>query len=214
MASSPFASSPKTDWVLVTGQPGCGKTTAVKALVAALQEQNCSVRGFYTDEVLGAGGRTGFDVVTVPDRESGVLSRKGGAGPKCGRYAVDVDAFERLALPTLDDDDGDVVYVLDEIGRMELKSEAFAARVEALLKRGVKLVGAVTAPIYGHRVPFCDRVAATPRAVAKVRGAFKIQFLLAQRGAHALLNISANFEVNLTSGWLPHRRRRASASGS
>lgn len=162
--TTPFASSPETDWVLVTGQPGCGKTTAVKALVAALREQKCEVRGFYTEEVLGAREkRTGFDVVTVPEHRTGVLSRKGGAGPKCGQYAVDVDAFERLALPTLGDDaNGDVVYVLDEIGRMELRSAAFAGRVEALLKRGVKLVGAVTAPIYGHRVPFCDRVAATP----------------------------------------------------
>ena len=48
---------------------------------------------------------------------------------------------------------------------MELKSEAFATRVEALLARGVRLVGALTAPIYGHRVAFCDRVSAT-RGVA------------------------------------------------
>ena len=57
------------------------------------------------------------------------------------------------------------IYVLDEIGRMELKSEAFATRVEELLARGVRLVGATTAPIYGHRVAFCDRVSAT-RGVA------------------------------------------------
>ena len=125
-----FASSPRTDWVLVTGQPGCGKTTAVKALVAALQRRGAKVRGFYTDEVLGRGSRVGFDVVTVPDGARGVLSRKGLAGPKCGAYGVDVEAFERLALPTLA---GDEVYVLDEIGRMELKSAAFAERVEALL---------------------------------------------------------------------------------
>ena len=163
----PFASHAGTDWVLVTGQPGCGKTTAVKKLVDELRASGESVRGFYTDVVLSGGRRVGFDIVSVPDGRRGPLARKGAAGPKVGQYGVDVAGFERLALPTLDvdDDDDDTIYVLDEIGRMELKSEAFATRVEELLARGVRLVGALTAPIYGHRVAFCDRVSAT-RGVA------------------------------------------------
>ena len=162
---TPFASHAGTDWVLVTGQPGCGKTTAVKKLVDELRARGESVRGFYTDEVLQGGRRVGFDIVSVPDGRRGPLARKGAAGPKVGQYGVDVDGFERLALPTLEVDDDETIYVLDEIGRMELKSEAFATRVEELLARGVWLVGAMTAPIYGHRVPFCDRVSAT-RGVA------------------------------------------------
>ena len=163
----PFASHAGTDWVLVTGQPSCGKTTAVKTLVDELRASGASVRGFYTDEVLSGGRRVGFDIVTVPDGRRGPLARKGAAGPKVGQYGVDVDGFERIALPTLDvdDDDDDTIYVLDEIGRMELKSDAFAVRVEELLARGVRLIGATTAPIYGHRVAFCDRVSAT-RGVA------------------------------------------------
>ena len=163
----PFASCASTDWVLVTGQPGCGKTTAVKTLVDELRASGASVRGFYTDEVLSGGQRVGFDIVTVPDGRRGPLARKGAAGPKVGQYGVDVAGFERLALPTLADNDDDetIYYVLDEIGRMELKSDVFAGRVQELLARGVRLVGAITAPIYGHRVAFCDRVSAT-RGVA------------------------------------------------
>ena len=162
----PFASHAGTDWVLVTGQPGCGKTTAVKKLVEELRARGAPVRGFYTDEVLSGGRRVGFDIVSVPDGRRGPLARKGAAGPKVGAYGVDVAGFKRLALPTLEVDvDDDIIYVLDEIGRMELKSEAFATRVEELLARGVRLVGATTAPIYGHRVAFCDRVSAT-RGVA------------------------------------------------
>ena len=155
-------------WTLVTGQPGCGKTTAVMHFVAALQEAGIPHRGFYTEEVLSkSGSRVGFDVVTVPDGRRGVLSRKDGdrRWPKTGKYSVDVAGFEALARPSLEPSDnsveiGRIVYVVDEIGRMELHSTWFRQRTGQLLEIGAPLVGAVTAPIYGHRVPFCDQVTA------------------------------------------------------
>ena len=173
-----FATHSDTDWILLTGQPGCGKTTAVKRLSEALARDGVKLRGFVTEEVLVGGKRVGFDVVTIPDGKRGILSRKGGpaAHPKTGQYSVDVASFEKLALPTIAPPAGqeDVVLALDEIGRMELHSAAFAARVEELLKRGTRLLGAITAPIYGHRVAFCDAVSAsrgveTHRLTAKVR---------------------------------------------
>ena len=101
------------------------------------------------------------DVVTIPDGKRGILSRKHGlpaSYPKTGAYSVDVKEFERLALPSLSATACDVV-VIDEIGRMELHSDAFQREVRRLLDDGTtRLLGAITAPIYGHRVPFCDEV--------------------------------------------------------
>ena len=186
------------EWILVTGQPGSGKTTAVKKLVDFLHSRGQRCKGFYTDEVLDpkTKSRIGFDVVTVPDGKRGILSRKAGYGVqtkyKTGQYFVDADSFEAMALPSLEknevstpktaskkqklnkssrrsDDinktgeDDDTILVLDEIGRMELHSTAFSDRVRDLLGEQSsrnRLVGAITAPIYGHRVPFCDEVAA------------------------------------------------------
>ena len=158
------------EWILLTGQPGSGKTTGVKRIydaLAAASAHTKSIRfsGFYTEEVLDRSGtRIGFDVVTIPDFKRGVLSRKCASGPKenrVGKYMVDVESFETLALPKLQSSDySKTIFVLDEIGRMELKSPRFRDAVELLVKNRVKLLGAITAPIYGHRVPFCDKVSA------------------------------------------------------
>jgi nucleoside-triphosphatase len=167
-----------TDWILVTGQPGCGKTTAVTKMVKLLQAKGMDCRGFYTEEVRVGSNRIGFDVVTVssqqPQEQRGILARSEGlpsSFPKTGKYRVDVASFEKLALPSLavipDDNNHKekkkpIVYVLDEIGRMELHSKKFPDHVRQMLASGVRLVGAITAPRYGHRVPFCDEVAAMP----------------------------------------------------
>ena len=90
---------------------------------------------------------------------------------------MDVVSFEKLALPTLEpplptnsstvDGKSLSLIVIDEIGRMELHSERFKEAIERLLTcEAVPVFGAVTAPIYGHRVPFCDMVTANARVVS------------------------------------------------
>jgi nucleoside-triphosphatase THEP1 len=73
-------------------------------LVDFLQFHGKCCQGFYTEEVREKHERIGFDVVTVPDGKRGILARK---SPKfkskfrTGRYFVDVNSFEKLALPSL-----------------------------------------------------------------------------------------------------------------
>ena len=131
-AVTAFAAHRNTDWCLVTGQPGSGKTTAVARIARELTQHGVPVRGFFTEEVLDDSGsrRIGFDVVTYEGGGSskrGVLARKGVSGPKrtkVGAYSVAVASFEQLALSSLADDDTPrLVYVLGEVGRMELRSE-------------------------------------------------------------------------------------------
>ena len=128
--------------------------------------------GFVTDEVLSKSTRSGFDVVSLrPDGEDdrrGVLSRKqkyktpsSTIWKKTGKYHVNVTEFERIALSAMESatERTRCVLIVDEIGRMELHSEKFRHLISRLLNTpSLHIVGALTAPIYGHRVPFCDEI--------------------------------------------------------
>ncbi len=53
--------------ILLTGPPGVGKTTAVKAVVTLLGGR---AGGFYTRELRHRGSRTGFEIVTLDGRSA------------------------------------------------------------------------------------------------------------------------------------------------
>ncbi len=51
-------------------------------------------------------------------------------GPRVGKYRVDLESFERLAIPEIDPDrSGAEVIVIDEIGKMECLSGNFRSTV-------------------------------------------------------------------------------------
>ncbi|MCX8127048.1 MAG: AAA family ATPase, partial [Dehalococcoidia bacterium] len=88
----------KTKAILITGKPGCGKTTLLRRAVA---ESGVAAGGFYTEEVREHGERQGFRIVTL-DGRSAVLSYVGIRSPyRVGRYGVDLVALESVAVPAI-----------------------------------------------------------------------------------------------------------------
>ena len=87
--------------ILVTGRPGVGKTTLVGKIIERLQPQ-LRLAGFLTGELRSPGGeRIGFRIRTLAGRE-GELARVGLASRhRVGRYGVNREELERLALPEL-----------------------------------------------------------------------------------------------------------------
>ena len=53
--------------LLLTGRPGVGKTTIIKHLAQALGDR---AGGFYTEEILGPGGRKGFRVIALDGQQA------------------------------------------------------------------------------------------------------------------------------------------------
>jgi len=121
----------KSAKILLTGLPGCGKTTAVMHIIESL---NCKkVAGFYTQEIRQNNSRKGFSWARL-DGATGVLAHVDIKGPfRVGRYGVDVAGFEKSVVPVLDIEQIDAeLFILDEIGKMECLSEKFVAAVRRL----------------------------------------------------------------------------------
>jgi len=126
--------------ILLTGMPGVGKTTLVRALVEKLDRP---ARGFTTEEIRERGRRRGFKIATLDGRE-GVLAHDTIAGPpRVSRYGVNVADIETIGIPAITPEDPDQIIVLDEIGKMECASEAFKEAAWRALDAPNLLLGTV-----------------------------------------------------------------------
>ncbi|XP_014806433.1 PREDICTED: cancer-related nucleoside-triphosphatase isoform X1 [Calidris pugnax] len=134
---------------------GVGKTTLIQKATQALKSSGIPIDGFYTEEVREGGRRTGFDVVTLSGKR-GPLSRVSSDSSRreyrVGQYAVDLVSFEQLVLPMLRNvnhgsDAEKKICVIDEIGKMELFSQAFIQAVrQTLAGSGTVVLGTIPIP--------------------------------------------------------------------
>ncbi|MBI4604961.1 MAG: AAA family ATPase [Planctomycetes bacterium] len=127
--------------LLLTGRPGIGKTTVIRKVAEALS--GCPLGGFYTAEVRSGEERTGFRIVSFGGL-AGRLAEAGLPSPfEVGRYGVDLEGFEAVALPALELQDDVPLYLVDEIGKMECFSTSFVAAMRRLLDSGRRVVATV-----------------------------------------------------------------------
>jgi nucleoside-triphosphatase len=157
--------------LLLTGRPGVGKTTVIRAVVAQL---GARAGGFYTQEARQAGRRVGFRLVLLegapaPPPEPRDRSLDSGGRPphrgdkpaetegwlarvnepsrwRVGRYGVSLAFLEQAGVPALRRAmrEGWLV-VVDEIGKMELFSDAFRSAVQEAVASPAPVLGTVMA---------------------------------------------------------------------
>lgn len=127
--------------LLITGPPGIGKTTVLERVVACLPPASAS--GFLTRELRAGSMREGFVIETLDGRTAPFASVRFDAGPRVGRYRVRVAALEAVAVPALAPRAGVRLIVVDEIGKMESLSAAFAEAVRAALDSPVPVLGTI-----------------------------------------------------------------------
>lgn len=134
-------SRPPIHVFLLTGVPGIGKTTIIKNV--AEQFKGKRLGGFYTEEIREHGERRGFRLVTFAGQERVIAHMDLPKTHRVGKYGVDVAALDGVVGSALALDNAVVVYLVDEIGKMECLSACFIAAMRALLKSSMTLVATV-----------------------------------------------------------------------
>jgi nucleoside-triphosphatase len=123
--------SSKSAKILLTGLPGCGKTTAVMQIVENIDLKKMA--GFYTQEIRENNARKGFSWTRL-DGVTGILAHVNTKSSyKVGKYGVDIVGFEKSVVPALDIERSDAeLFIIDEIGKMECFSKKFITAVRRL----------------------------------------------------------------------------------
>ena len=144
--------------ILLTGRPRVGKSTLILRIVEKLKMAGVAkIGGFYTLEASEGGKRIGFDINTLDGRK-GRLARVGIESRfRLGRYGIDVEQFENIALSALSKAiEHDDIIVIDEIGFMELKSRRF----QELVEKALDSTKPVIATVMKNSFDFPDKIKA------------------------------------------------------
>jgi len=142
--------------LLLTGRPGCGKTTLIKCVV---NELALPAGGFYTAEIRERGQRVGFRLITL-DGEEAVFAHMNFKTPqRLGKYGLDLAALDTVGVDSIRAAvrAGQVV-VIDEIGQMEIRSTIFREAVNEVLESGAPVLATITARSF----PFTDAIKKRP----------------------------------------------------
>ncbi len=144
--------------ILITGRPGVGKTTLVSKVFKGLREKGISAGGMITYEVRERGVRTGFIVEDLKTGLKGVMaSVSQSPGPRVGKYVVNVEEIDRVGVNAVENSLAcDEVVIIDEIGPMELYSDAFKKAVSKAFFSPKNIVA--TMHYRASQNPFCKRI--------------------------------------------------------
>jgi len=131
--------------LFLTGQPGVGKTSVLLHVVDVLKAKAYDVRGMISREIREQGKRVGFEIIDLHTGQKGWLAHvRQYSGPQVGKYRVNLDDLKNIgvisilnAIKTAD------VIVVDEIGPMELFSQAFKDAVLKAVNSTKPLLGTI-----------------------------------------------------------------------
>ena len=122
--------------LLLTGNPGVGKTTVLTKTVETLKAEGISVGGMISREAREGNVRVGFEIIDLTNNKHGWLAHiNQRTGPQVGKYHVNLEDMENIGATAIAEaaEKCDVIAI-DEIGPMELFSQKFKQAVKQALE--------------------------------------------------------------------------------
>jgi nucleoside-triphosphatase len=132
----------RSKYLLLTGPPGCGKTTVLERVVEQLGDLRLA--GLLTLERREHGPRVGFEAVGLSGGRAILAHVRIRSHLSVGRYGVEPDRPLPLIEEELARAPGTVdAYLIDEIGKMECHCPQFISAMRPILDGPVPLVATI-----------------------------------------------------------------------
>lgn len=131
--------------VFLTGPPRTGKTTVLLKAAGELRAKGYRLGGMTSQEIREGDVRVGFEIRDYATGRRGWLAHvRQSAGPRIGKYRVNLNDLNSIGVAAILNalEDADMVLI-DEIGPMELFSDAFKEAVLKVVKSPKPLLGTI-----------------------------------------------------------------------
>jgi nucleoside-triphosphatase len=146
--------------ILLTGEPRVGKTTVIQKIIEHL---DCEFSGFYTLEIREEDERKGFKIITFDGIEKILAHVDIKGSPRVGKYGLDLRSLDLIVSESLLKaiQQNKSVFIVDEIGAMEIFSREFCAAVSELLSGDFVVIGTIVKRSF----PFTDKIKSMPNVI-------------------------------------------------
>ncbi len=134
----------RTKNLFLTGRPGSGKSSIIQKIVDVVSSQGLDICGVLCPEIRIGGKRVGFKIIELRTRQEDILAHvELTNGPRVGKYRVNLVGVEKIVRGAMSLIDGSDIIVIDEVGPMEVTSQAFRAFVLKSLDSTKPVLGAI-----------------------------------------------------------------------
>jgi nucleoside-triphosphatase len=126
----------------ITGLPGAGKTKTLLRVIEMLSVEELKIGGMVTEPIMDGRRKVGFSVIDIIKKESQVYAHIDiESRITDGRLGVDLSKFESIAVHAIRHacETCDII-VIDEVGKVEVESQAFIDAVKHTLDAGKPMI--------------------------------------------------------------------------
>ena len=108
-----------------------------------VQKINKPATGFFTQELREEGRRVGFSIATLEGKTGTLAHQSIKSKFRVGKYGVNLEDLDQIAIPSMLPSTPDQVVVIDEIGKMECFSRIFKETLLQVLSSKNQVIGSI-----------------------------------------------------------------------